>query len=750
VKRLSALFTIVWLPLFLILSMSWLFAPALHHAHLETLAVISHYEAVDQPLNLLFRLSDIASALILALCVWRFNILRREQFFGILILILAVLAAIDAIFPVGCLGACGSLDAISTGIHDSESVLGAVILAIATITLMRRVPHRINTLFLGTQIVCGLIAASGLAPHAVLVILEFFYEVVILVWTAWAVKQFAPQVALSQQAKNSIRQLAGIGTMLVGILTIMLALPHPHALSFLSNLAASTQPWLIQHGVIVGVLLLYVSRHVRKGQRRAAVLLAIMLLTQVARYALVQPRPILLAISILLLVLLWWGRSAFDRNTGPLPLASRLQDIAIVFAGVLVAIGTMIAVAHLTHKQDRLYHAIDHTYRREEGRLHTDQFIRERYERPARLAFETLGVTLLAISLWGLFRPNNGIFPHSDDDHTRAERLLRKHSNSSEDYFKLWPEDKRYFFNQAKTGFVAYKKAGSVAFALADPIGPKSRRAETIQEFTGFCRSHGWTACFLLVQQASKPLYEPSLRPVTIGSSAIIDVRTFVQETLREKWWRWQANRAEKAGFTYDVALPPHDASLLAEVKLVSDTWLERAGHSEQGFALGYFDTDYLQRCRLHVLRDDQGRLVAFTNELPTYGTVTQKTIDLIRFLPDVDGAMPVLIMHLITRLYQSGSVQTFDLGFVPLAKVDSTIATLARRLTQSRFSAAGLEQFKDKFRPNWQTNYIAYDGERSDIVDLAIVLANLENALKLDVAIRLDTERAEAVDTEA
>jgi phosphatidylglycerol lysyltransferase len=180
------------------------------------------------------------------------------------------------------------------------------------------------------------------------------------------------------------------------------------------------------------------------------------------------------------------------------------------------------------------------------------------------------------------------------------------------------------------------------------------------------------------------------------------------------------------------AAQPCPKSRFYARSFYASDTWLDRAGHSEQGFALGYFDETYLQHCSLHLLRNADGALLAFCNELPVYGKVTQKTVDLIRFLPDVDGAMPVLIMHLITRLYQSGAATTFDLGFVPLAKVDSTIATLARRLTQSRFSAAGLEQFKGKFRPQWQTNYTAYDGERTDIVDLAIVLANLENALKI------------------
>jgi phosphatidylglycerol lysyltransferase len=653
--------------------------------------------------------------------------LHKERLLAVFLLILAAFMIVDATFPVGCMQACTSLDTASTVIHDTESAIGAVILAAATILLMRKRPHWVNTLFLCAQLICGLIAVSGVATHQILVIVEFTYESVTLIWIAWATRQFAPIITLNSRVQNIVRQTTGITTMLAGILTIIVALPHHHALNIVSGLMNNAgQPWLVQHGLVVGVLLQYVSRHVRKGQRRAAIVLAVILATQILHYALFQPRPILLFISMFLLVILWWGRSAFNRNTGPLPLAARLQDIAYVFAGVLIAFGIVVGVVTATHKQQRFYHAIGHTYRR-------DERVPGRFGHPLLVASETLGVTLLAILLWSLFRPSRALLPLTEDDYTRAQHLLERHSNSSEDYFKLWPQDKRYFFNARRTGFVAYKTAGSVAFALADPIAPNNQRRQLVEEFTAFCHGHGWTACFLLIQDSSKELYKSRLRTLSIGSSAVIDVQTFATKTMREKWWRWQYNRAQKVGFAYDVSLPPHDRSVLDQAKAVSDAWLERAGHSEQGFALGYFDEDYLQNCRLHLLRDAAGQLVAFSNELPVFGKVTQRTVDLIRFLPDIDGAMPVLVMHLITRLAQAGNVKTFDLGFVPLAKVDSTVATLARRLTQSRFSAAGLEQFKGKFRPEWQTNYIAYDGERTDLVDLAIILAKVDNVLSVD-----------------
>lgn len=724
-QKISALFDRFWLPLFLVLSLSWLVAPAMHHVQqYGALAVISHYEAVDQPFAWLFRLCDILAAIILALGVWRFKIWQQERPVALLLYAIALFAAIDGLFPLGCLGTCTEPDRLSGLIHDAESILATIALLTVTIIVIRRRPHWISAGFLGLQLICGGIVLSDIVSHAWLVVIQFVYEVVLLAWLGWLVTQFSASPPLSERVQTIVRKTTGALTLVSGIVAIVLAIPHrTDEAGFLPHLVHQVnQPWLVQHGIVVGVLLLYLSHHISKGQRRAATLLGIVMVTQVVRYAIFQPHPLLLLTSLVLAIALWWGRGAFNRNVGPAPITSRLQDAARVLAGGLIAAGLILAIAITTHHQQRLYHALGQS-------SHLRHRVPDKYGRPLSLAFNTLGVSLLVMLLWSLFRPSGASSPTSDSDQAQAESLLRRYSNSSEDYFKLWPADKSYYFNQQGSGFVAYKTAGSIAFALADPIAPEPQRAGLVAEFTEYCRRHGWTACFILVQEPSKPLYE-KLKIAQIGSSAIIDVKVFSETTQREKWWRWQYNRAKKAGFVYETAAPPHNAGLLAEMHTVSKTWLQRAGHSEQGFALGYFDSEYLQHCMIHLLRDNTGRLIAFSNELPRYGTVTQKTVDLIRFLPDIDGAMPVLIMHIVNHLHQAGSSLTFDLGFVPLAKVESPLASLARRLTQSRFSAAGLEQFKGKFRPDWQPNYVAYDG---GFVDFALLVANLENALKVE-----------------
>jgi phosphatidylglycerol lysyltransferase len=169
----------------------------------------------------------------------------------------------------------------------------------------------------------------------------------------------------------------------------------------------------------------------------------------------------------------------------------------------------------------------------------------------------------------------------------------------------------------------------------------------------------------------------------------------------------------------------------VADLHRVSNAWLKRQNHKERGFALGYFDRSYLQQCRLHLLRHN-GRVIAFANELPTYNNLPTATIDLMRFLPDYNHAMPTLLAHTIQQLHEEGAKQKFDLGFVPLAspsgRGEQLVKVVGQLLISEVVSAQGLEQFKNKFAPEWTDNYIAFDG---DWIDLINVTRQLDSLLK-------------------
>ena len=169
----------------------------------------------------------------------------------------------------------------------------------------------------------------------------------------------------------------------------------------------------------------------------------------------------------------------------------------------------------------------------------------------------------------------------------------------------------------------------------------------------------------------------------------------------------------------------------MRQLKTVSDSWLDMGGHKERGFALGYFDEGYLQKCRIHYLRSADDRVMAFTNQLPQFKDSPTVTVDLLRYLPDANDAMPYLLFKTIECVANENDTnKLFDLGFVPFAKAKGPLLTIAKALSGERFSARGLEQFKNKFNPDWQPNYMAYEG---DIADLALSALHLEKAMDIE-----------------
>ncbi len=722
----------LWLPLFLLASVSWLFAPAYYHAHYGTLKLISSYEAGALPHSWVFLVADVAAAGLLVSALWLFGLWQRDRIISWQLLFVGLLFAVDAICADRCnvqLAACHGLDLASTYVHDIESVMVAMVIVGLVLYHAVRYRHALSWGFLAVQGIFALLAVSGALDAQAIVVMQYTYEVLIMSWLAWLVSGYAPSLKKPTQ-QRSLRRVFAVVALVNGALAIAVALTHHGVLRSLFAVSPLHVSALVgQHAVIAGVFMLYLARHINLGQRRAAIILLMLFGSQVIKYSLITPSPVLLIFNLLFFVLLLYGRGAFDRNVLPLSFEHRIKDTAVVVGGVLAAVVLSMLLSSLFGWQQVVRHDLRATYQRPEYVARRDEDrLEARDSERLQAVIETLAAATLAAMAWSLFRPAQFRPVRRDDDRYRAEKLLGRYSTSTEDHFKIWPLDKSYYFSANGDGLVAYHVVGAVAFALADPVASAAAQPALLKNFVAMCRSRGWAVCFLLVQERSRALYADDLKIIKIGSSALIDIAGFVDKTSNDKWWRWQRNRARKVGLSYELLAPPHSAGLMIALRQVSDTWLASGHHVERGFALGYFDDTYLRSCRLHVVRDASGAVVAFANELPVYRDLGRRTVDLIRYKPGENGTMPFLLMQLIGQLHEEGKCQTFDLGFVPLAGVGSGLITIARRLAAGRFSSFGLEQFKNKFDPAWQPNFIAYDG---DLIDLARITTGLEEVLK-------------------
>jgi lysylphosphatidylglycerol synthetase-like protein (DUF2156 family) len=726
-RKLALVFDATWLPLLLLAGTIWLYAPWLHHAHVGHLQVISEYEGSGQMWAWLLRAGDALAAVIVIMAVLRARLLHVSRLLGLALIAVAALSIVDITFTIGCYHGCTSWQIACRQIHDINSTFSLIVLAGATAWDAFKNKSWLSRAFLAAQIVTGIVLL--LTDKQIMIFAQYIYESCLIVWLAYVLRRYLPHGPL-KIPETYIRWLFAVLLFIAGCLELMFAF-HVRAYGHIPGVLGHSEPlWLAQYSVLTGATMLYLARQLYRGERRAAIIVGVVLISLVIKYALVSPEIYALALSELSLVILYVYWPAFNRNIGVPPLLARLRSVGLLLAGIVIALALLVAGAKLSGRLPALAGDADHLFDSSTATLHIqpERLIEHRI---LHLQYISASVVVMVVIflLWSLFQPSHDLSQRAFMRREDIKRLLKQYANSSEDFFKLWPEDKSYFRVPDIDGFIAYKKVGSTIFALADPICAAADSQQLLTAFTAECRRRGWWVCFLLVSETSKQHYtQRGLKTIQVGSSAVIPIAAFSETTMHDKWWRWQLNRAKKAGLRYEISSPPHAISLLAETKVLSDRWLQRAGHTEQGFALGYYDMDYLKGCQLHLLRDAEGQLVAFTNQLPTYNRLPQTTVDLIRFEPEVNGAMPTLIAHVIAGLAHT-DYKTFDLGFVPLAKLDSPLANVARLLTVGRFSAAGLEQFKGKFKPDWQPQYLAYDG---DLIDLTALITRLEKAMRV------------------
>ncbi|HET7320594.1 MAG TPA: phosphatidylglycerol lysyltransferase domain-containing protein [Candidatus Saccharimonadales bacterium] len=727
---------LLWQFLFLIAATTWLWAPHLNHGLSNRTTLISQYEVPGEPFSWLFRSGDILAGILVVVAAYMLLRQPKQKLIAALFLVIGAGFTLDPILTTTCrhvLDACTEYYSAAFVLHAAETVTTASAVLILSAYDWAKRRRLVSASFVFFQAAYGVFFVSQYASnHQINTLSQYFYQLSLVVWIAWfyrSIRMGDSAAALDSPESAIAKNAVAVWAFLNGLVALLLSLTHSHVSDRISGLYfAGNSQWLAGHGVLVGVIMVYLSRHLARGELRARQIFLAITGIEVLKYAVVTPNPWLLSLYSFTFAALFILRDDFDRGSVAVTVRVRIRDALFIIIGLLLtAVVAMLIIRQDPDRSAAVAQSIDHFFD-----YTISQKIPRGHMREAVFA-RTESVFLVAGTgavLWALFRPYKTKEAQTMDSEL-VKGLLGKYSFSSEDYFKLWPTDKQYYFNKAQTGFIAYRTHGPVTLALADPVTAQSEKLALLKDFVAHNRSLRLRTCFLPITPESVPLYEKAgLEPLQIGASALITTETFLQETAKDKWWRWKNNQAVKSGYEYRKAIPPHSGQLLQQLKAVSDAWLTIDGHVERGFALGYFDEHYLQACTIHYLQDETGKIIAFTNQVPNFPLAKTATVDLLRYLPELN-AMPHLLFKTIESAHESGFRQ-FDLGFVPFASTTGPIQTIARLLNGDRFSSKGLEQFKNKFDPDWQPYYLAYDG---DIADLALIALNLDGAMKVETS---------------
>lgn len=334
-----------------------------------------------------------------------------------------------------------------------------------------------------------------------------------------------------------------------------------------------------------------------------------------------------------------------------------------------------------------------------------------------------LSIGSVAYVFISLFQPIRAHLVDQEPKRKKMKQLLEEFPASSEDFFKLWPHDKIYFFNQRQTASLAYGVRGGMALVVGDPCGNPRHFDKLLDEFDEYCRINDWSPVMVHTEPRFTELYKRhGFNLQKIGEEAVLDLGQFMQTTRSAKYFRQIRNRFTKLEYTAELLMPPHSAETIARLQAISQEWLSRPGRAERTFMMGYFSAEYVQQAPVMVLRDAAGQIQAFINQIPSFDP-DEANFDMLRHAQISTGnSNDYILMCFIEALHAQG-FKRLNLGLCPLSGLDEkdtpndepSVINGALRFMYANgdrfYSFSGLRRFKAKYEPNWSSRYIAYRG---------------------------------------
>jgi phosphatidylglycerol lysyltransferase len=454
-------------------------------------------------------------------------------------------------------------------------------------------------------------------------------------------------------------------------------------------------------GSVTGVGLLLLSQGLARRLDGAFYVVSFLLLLGVAASLLKGFDYEEAIVLLLVLVVLWRARPAFDRRAAFFQTRFSAGWVMALGAAVLSSIWLgRFVFEHVDYSHDLWW-----------------QFAVQ--GDASRFLRASVGASIVLL-LFGFARLI-GFAPHEapppdEVDLADAERAIAMQTSSFPNLVFL--RDKTLLFDDERRAFVMYAVQGRTWVALGDPVGPEDRLNEVIRLFLERCADFGAMPVFYEVTAGHLHRYADfGLTFVKLGEEAKVDLTTFTLTGGQAARHRQTLRRVEKEGGAFRIVAAADVPPILDQLRAVSDEWLAAKPGGEKGFSLGFFDDDYLRRFPIAVVERD-ARVVAFANIWAGPQQV-EFSIDLMRYGRGAPkGVMEALLVYLMQWAKAQG-YQRFVLGMAPLSGFEqSPVAPVWNRIGafvyehgDAVYNFQGLRAYKEKFNPRWEPHYLAYPG---------------------------------------
>jgi phosphatidylglycerol lysyltransferase len=303
--------------------------------------------------------------------------------------------------------------------------------------------------------------------------------------------------------------------------------------------------------------------------------------------------------------------------------------------------------------------------------------------------------------------------------------------------------DKSYWLSDDSQLFFSYSLWRNFAVCLVGPVGPSELWLSATREFLRFCMVQDWEPVFYLARSELRPLFaQCGLKSFKLGEDARLCVADFHLKGSEFQKLRTARNKARKEGKVlrwYQPGDGPFDYGLEAQLKLLSDEWLEKKQATEMTFDLGSFDLQRIRKDGAAAIFSTEGKLEAFATWL-SYRQGRGRCLDLMRSYPEAKGVMDFLIVESIDHFKDLG-VEEVSLGNAPLANAEQNRRLYGREEKAVKFlferfnryyGYKSLFEFKKKYQPAWQGRYLGFRASANLLlVAVALVRVHLPQGFR-------------------
>ncbi|MCZ9309070.1 bifunctional lysylphosphatidylglycerol flippase/synthetase MprF [Corynebacterium uberis] len=305
-------------------------------------------------------------------------------------------------------------------------------------------------------------------------------------------------------------------------------------------------------------------------------------------------------------------------------------------------------------------------------------------------------------------------------DRMVARQIMAAGSGDHLQAMTVWPGN-RYWFNEARDGYVAFRVRNGVAVTVGQPVGSAAVE-ELAAGFEKFAAAQGWTVAWYSVNaDFARDRAAHGFKRVQVAEESLMLTECTDFKGKKFQNVRTARNRAVKEGVeavwtTWAEAGP----ALRDKITALSEEWVADKALPEMGFTLGTLDELAEPGTRLLLAIDGQGRVHGVTSWLPVYehGQLAGLTLDFMR--RDREGFRPViefLLAEAAVAAREEG-LEWVSLSGAPLARSSEAKSFLDQALDrvghtmEPFYGFRTLAASKYKFNPTHEPWYLVYRDE--------------------------------------